>query len=306
MKCVSHYAIADKIYKELLEPIYPKYKEELRKGSVHPDIEGVSIPHYNGRENDIELFIRKARKFMIDKKPKDALFYLGIALHYIQDKCTVLDDSHKKHEQYEKLISKSKILPYGTDLSRYYPVMSEGVFEDYDNLISSFDQTTEAEKIIQIIRQWKPLESNAFLDLNTAYRLCFKISEIVFQPTKNTNFENKAKSLFSEYQEKILEREQVEKEKLDSKREEYIRLQEEKGILVFVPRFLAKRLLDRASNSYNKQEHLKDLFKQYNDEFREISSPYRDWYYVGDPAEFSIRKKASMEDMDIIIEQIPA
>ena len=64
MKCASHYSIADKIFNDLINPIYPKYKEELRNGSVHPDKEGVSIPHYNGRENDIELFIRK---FMFDR-----------------------------------------------------------------------------------------------------------------------------------------------------------------------------------------------------------------------------------------------
>jgi hypothetical protein len=306
MKCASHYSIADKIFNDLINPIYPKYNEELRNGSVHPDKEGVSIPHYNGRENDIELFIRKARKFMIDKKPKDALFYMGIAQHYIQDKCTAVDDSHKKHEKYETLISKCKILPYGTDLTRYYPIISEGVFEEYDNLLSYIDQTKEAEKILQIIRKWKPPESSAFLDLNIAYRLSFNVSEIVLQPIKNSTFENMAKTLFSEYQEKILERDNAEKERLDTKREEFIRLQEEKRILAFIPRFFAKLRLDRATTSYNEQKHLKDLFKQCNDEFMEISSPYRDWFFVGEPPEFSIGEKVPVDNVDIVVEQVPA
>jgi hypothetical protein len=305
MKCTSHYSIADRIFKDLINEIYPKYNEELRNGSVHPDKEGVSIPHYNGRENDIELFIRKARKFIIDKKPKDALFYMGIAQHYIQDKCTAIDDSHKKHEKYETLISKCKILPYGIDLTKYYPIISEGVFEEYDNLLLNIEQAKEAEKILQIIRKWKPPESSAFLDLNIAYRLSFRVSEMVLQPIKNSTFENLAKTLFSEYQVKISEIDSAEKEKLDTKREELIRLEEEKGIFVFIPRFFAKLRLDRATTSYNEQKHLKDLFKKYKEEFMEISSPYRDWFFVGEPSEFSIAE-VPVDNVEIVVEQVPA
>jgi hypothetical protein len=305
MKCDSHYAIANQIYKNLINPIYPKYQEDLRNGSVHPHTEGVSIPHYKGRENDIELFIRKARKFMINKKPKDTIFYIGIALHYIQDKCTAVDDSKKKHEQYKTLIAKSKILPLRTDLSRFYPILSEGVFEEYDNLLTCINQTPlEAEKIIQIIRQWKPSESSAFLDLNIAYRLSYKVSEIVLQPIKNPSFENSVKVLFSEYKDKILGRDKIEKEKLDTKLEEYTRLQEETGILVFIPRFFAKLLLDRAANSYKNQEHLQELFKQYQNEFIEISLPYRDWYLIGEPPEISISEELPEEIMNISVAQV--
>jgi hypothetical protein len=307
MKSISHYDIADMIYEEQIEAKYPRYKEELRNGSVHPHKEGVSVPHYKGREDDIELFIRKARRFMIDKKPKDAIFYMGIALHYIQDKWTTLDNSHKKHEDYTTLISKTKILPYGSDLSGYYPILSERAFEQYENIVSCYNQTSlDIEKIFQIIRQWKPIESSAFLDLNMAYRISYKVSEIVLQPTKHKEYEKLVKDLFNEYEEKITARDQEEREKLEIKREEFESIKEEKGLLVFISRHFAKKRLETATKKYDEQYHLKDLYKQFNNDFNEISAPYRDWYYVGEPPEFSIKEKVQVEDMDIVVEQVIA
>jgi hypothetical protein len=38
----------------------------------------------------------------------------------------------------------------------------------------------------------------------------------------------------------------------------------------------------------------------------EISSPYRDWFFVGEPPEFSIGEKVPVDNLDIVVEQVPA
>ena len=75
---------------------------------------------------------------------------------------------------------------------------------------------------------------------------------------------------------------------------------------VFIPRHFAKKRLEIATKNYNEQYHLKDLYKQFNNDFNEISAPYRDWYYVGEPPEFSIKENVHVEDMNIVVEQVIA
>ena len=186
MKWDSHYAIADQLYEELIRPIFPQYHKEIRDGSVYPDKQKYSLPHHFDREDDIENYIGKARSLRLKGKPGQAIFNLGIALHYLQDKWTAVNGSHEKHELYETLLTKCTIQPWETDLSIHYPILSDGAFEEFNKLFTYCDQKpVNHENLAQYVRHWKPSESNAFLDLNMAYRLSYRVAENVLQPIKN-------------------------------------------------------------------------------------------------------------------------
>jgi hypothetical protein len=199
---------------------------------------------------------------------------------------------------YEKLITQCTILPRSVDLSMYYHIIFKGVFEEFEDYFSFSYDPSQAEMIIEKALQRKPYESSAFLDLNLAYRISYMVTRIVLQPIKNTTLEKMIKKLHSRYQMEISARDDEVRSKLESKHQEYDILQEEKGIQVFIPRFFSKQKLERALNSYNKQEHLKELYKQYKKEYGELASPYRYWYFVGQPPEFSLNQEYIVESMD--------
>ncbi|MFC1802850.1 zinc dependent phospholipase C family protein [Thermoproteota archaeon] len=299
----SHYAIAEQIFMDLVNPMFPLHKKELRDGSVYPNTLDLGFPHHHSRDKEIKEFIQQARILRIEDNPEKCIFYLGIALHYIQDRWTSLPESHEKHDLYETLIEQCNIYPWGSDLSKYYPILSEGIFEEFENYFNFFDKPPEAEKVIQMVLQSKPSESNAFLDLNLAYRISYIVTEIVLQPIKNPTLENLIKELHARYQMEIYSRDKEARRELEPKRQKYISLQKEKGIFVFIPRFFSKLKFERASNSYDKQEHLKDLFKQYQEEFNELALPYSYWYLVGHTPEFSVKEEEQLENIDVYVAQ---
>jgi hypothetical protein len=304
----SHIAIADQIIINLVKPKFPKaskYKKALRDGSVYPNTQESKIPHHNARNKDIKELIEKTRKLRLENKTEEAIFTLGQALHYIQDRWTSLHGSQEKHDMYEKLITQSTILPLSADLSIYYPILSEGflnvetlVFEEFKNYNGFRYDPSQAEIVIEKALQRKPSESSAFLDLNLAYRISYMVTRIVLQPIKNPTLEKMIKKLYSRYQMEISARDDEERSKLESIHQEYDVLQKEKGIQVFIPRIFSKQKFERALNSYNKREHLKDFFKQYQKEYDDMALPYRYWYFVDHPPEFSLNQEYIVELLD--------
>jgi hypothetical protein len=302
----SHYAIAEQIIMDLVKPKFPripKYKKALRDGSVYPNTLESDISHHNFRDKDIKELIEQARKHKLENNTEKAIFTLGIALHYIQDRWTSLYKSHEKHDMYEKLITQSTILPRSADLSIYYPVLSENflhvetlVFEEFEDFSFDYD-LTQAEKVIEKALQRKPSESSAFLDLNLAYRISYIVARIVLQPIKNPTLEEMIKKLHAKYQMEISDNDNEVRRKLETIHQEYEIKQNKKGIQVFIPRFFSKLKFERALNSYNKQEHLKELFKKYQKEYDEMASPYRYWYFVDQPPEFTLNQEYVVESI---------
>jgi hypothetical protein len=312
----SHYAIAEQIIMDLVKPKFPrtsKYKKALRDGSVNPNTLETDIPHHNAKNKDIKELIEQARKHRLENNTEKAIFTLGIALHIIQDRWTSLSESHEEHDMYEKLITQCTIMPRNTDLSMYYPVLSQNflhmetlVFEEFEDFFSFSYDPSQAEKVIEKALQRKPSESSAFLDLNLAYRISYMVTRIVLQPIKNPALEKMIKKLHSRYQMEISAIDDEVRRKLESIHQEYNMLQKEKGIQVFIPRFFSKQKFERALNSYNKQEHLKELFKKYKKEYDEMASQYQYWYFIDNPPEFTLNQEYPVESLDNqVIHDIP-
>jgi hypothetical protein len=281
MKWASHHLIADRLYDELIHPEFQKYHETLRNGSIYPDKQKQKRPHHYDCEDDIEEHIRKARSLRLNDQPEKAIFNLGVALHYIQDKWTAVDGSHPRHEDYEELLTKSQILPLDSDLSTYFPVLSMGAFEEYEWLHNNISKTPPYhEHILHIIEQPKPFESNAILDLNTAYRLSYRATEIVLQPKKNSKAETLIMELADRTQKLVNMKDNEEREKLRNLRSKCDNLRNEKGVFNSIRRIYTELVLGRAEQAYKKKEHLNKILAYYTNQYNEISSMYSDWYLV--------------------------
>jgi hypothetical protein len=66
-----------------------EFRSDLIKGSLDPDRKKSIFkrrePHHFGREKDIENYLWKARRNFIKGKEKECCYYLGFALHFVED-----------------------------------------------------------------------------------------------------------------------------------------------------------------------------------------------------------------------------
>jgi hypothetical protein len=85
----------------------PSVKHEialLTKGCEDPD-RNMDFPHHRGKNLDIAINLLKARIFFLEKSD-ECFYYLGLALHYIQDKWTLRPKIAEAHTVWEEDIAK--------------------------------------------------------------------------------------------------------------------------------------------------------------------------------------------------------
>lgn len=123
MKWKSHLEIADAISEQL--DLAPEMREILRQGSIQPDREGDKVierdshmllrrrwvRHHRGGKRFIRKLLWKARSAHLQGREEDALWCLGRALHYIQDRSVAVGPFSWFHDAREAEIGKRWVLP---------------------------------------------------------------------------------------------------------------------------------------------------------------------------------------------------
>jgi hypothetical protein len=128
MKWKSHIEIAEAIGCQLDLP--SELKEVLRQGSIQPDREGDKVierghhlllsQHRVRHHRPSKLFIRKllwkARAAYIEGREEDALWCLGRALHYVQDRSVATGPFSWFHDEREAEIGHIHVFPDAVQL----------------------------------------------------------------------------------------------------------------------------------------------------------------------------------------------
>jgi len=286
MKWSTHIKIADTVYDDLIRNRFPDYRQSLRDGSIYPDKKDFKKTHHYDRENDVERNVEKARELRLSGYPEKALFRLGIALHYIQDKWTALDSSSSLHESHEENIDSCEIHPFDFELSGFYPVMDVSNLNKYEQLSKVLETKLGDKKtIFRLINVKKPLESTAFLDLNIAYRISYRITEMVMDSLKSQELKSELEKCHEEYYQVIHNREQEWNDMNNTLKKKFNELEKTSGLLGTIKK---KSISFRRKKQHEKITNELDTIRtEYYHKCKVISQKYEAWYKIPPPLELT-------------------
>lgn len=102
----THVKITNEALEELNIDLPPEVRSALLSGVVFPDEEkkrnGTRESHHYGRSRDIGDNLNRARRYRLTGDVANAFFYLGVALHYIQDSYVSCKSTNAdRHFEYE-------------------------------------------------------------------------------------------------------------------------------------------------------------------------------------------------------------
>lgn len=115
----THISISNQVLRtigiNLSDEVYSKYKA----GIIAPD-QWQDFPHHYGKSNDITKYLLYARQSYLQDNLEDTFYYLGVAMHYIQDSYTSVISYRSQsnqiwHHNYEQSIEDS---PFVEDLQK--------------------------------------------------------------------------------------------------------------------------------------------------------------------------------------------
>ena len=99
----THARITCDVMRRLGIPLSNLEESRLKEGVLAPDKWG-NYPHHYKKEQEIQSNLLLSRKyFLVDDFP-NAYFYLGVALHYIQDSYTSMASFYPGHHSWEESI----------------------------------------------------------------------------------------------------------------------------------------------------------------------------------------------------------
>ncbi len=123
MKWKNHWEIANAVGDQLDLPL--EFTEILRQGSIQPDREGDKVVeidsrsllrrrrvrHHRAAKRFIRRLLWKARSAYLEGREEDALWCLGRALHYVQDRSVAVGPFGWFHDEREAEMGRRHVFP---------------------------------------------------------------------------------------------------------------------------------------------------------------------------------------------------
>lgn len=298
----THIRIANEVLRELKIAQSSEEATQLREGSIRPDKWG-DFPHHHGKGGNIEANILEARASFLSGDIRKACYYLGIALHYVQDSYTSLSSRSAHHQRWEQQIQEAYI---NEDLMRLvnsafhnnpgnlkeYSDIAMMMSHDLDGRLGTIGFATMRGPGLSFwrYRTWgKP-----YVDFNFALRASILIAESVFSSATSDKIEQMCSRIHAEF-ENTLERaeEKMAEEivKLIEKRDKLaIAFAKKSGTLDSL-RNLYRRLrlliqdyrINKKIGQYDRKSHLSIVAAQYWRAIDDAIKPNQGWYKLKIP-----------------------
>jgi hypothetical protein len=299
MQWVTHIRICKKVLYELGVTPSSIEASKLREGVVEPDKWG-DWPHHHGKSGDIERYIMSARRSFLQNDFSNAYYYLGFALHYIQDAYTSVKhydspNNQKWHQNYEQEIESERFV---LDLEREiqyrfrndYPEMKK-----YSDIARDLSRNVEGKndtlRVATLVGRTPSLKlGKAIIDLNMALKASYVVSKSVLLSPKNCPELDATLSRILKEHERLLQNMEL---SFSSEIANLVRQRDAlKGKIVHESGFVRKiknwfygvrvglqnRRIDGKMREYNSQSHLHRVVGEYKHATNMTISPYEGWY----------------------------
>jgi len=276
----THIRIAKKIAVQLA--LNSEQTECLVKGSLRPDY-WKDHPHHHGKKSQIRQYIAYSRKFYLENAVPESLFYLGIALHYIQDSWVTLPGWHEQHKWYEAEVDREQFiedllkLAEETDVSDLWRNVSYDNFEEcrvhfyeiavqlkkFEQLCRSSFRTCTGEfieeKTLEIATLERPKLGSPALDLNFAYKISFLVAASVYTTKISQTLQERLTGLRNKYRAKLEIVEEILARELFELHSRSAELEKKRGIINWLRRLMCNSKLRTCQRDYEDRIHSTDI-----------------------------------------------
>lgn len=245
----------------------------LVDGSIKPDLLKIRTHHY-GQEYWIEKYIIEARKLFLEGKKNDALFELGMALHYIQDQWVKIISRPSQHEKWEKQIDEApQFFDICQRLCEFEKICNRD-FKGYDGYYVK-DQT------LKIATLDHPDSILPLYDLNFAYKTSLVVTLSVCAPEILSELQKKLEQLRNYYMKKIREAKKEIKNKLIALQDRKVEFEQKRGIWNMLKKLLLNYRISVAQRKYKNKTYLLRIKVAYENAAESLTPDYTPWFNIG-------------------------
>jgi hypothetical protein len=301
----THIAISNEVLRRLgitlPNDIYSSFKE----GVIAPDKNRRSYEsHHHGKSDAIARNLMYARQFYLQDNQQNAFYYLGVALHYIQDSYTSVisydsPNNQMWHQNYEQSIEDSRFVYDVGKTIQYYFRNDYSQLNKYSAVARSLSGKVEGKnatlEAATLVGQYPSNQTGKpIVDLNLALRASLIVTESVLSSRNNAQLDSALKQSLA-YHETLLHNAELSTSKeivvmadqienLKSKRvtKSGIIPKLKNGLLGL--RVKVKELqLNSKYNGYVEKKHLLEVSSKYKEATDRIINPQLGWYIFSRP-----------------------
>lgn len=298
----THERIAGKIAEELKL----NYKETdcLKKGSIRPDY-WKDYPHHYGKERQIRKHIVEARRLFVNDQKLEAIFSLGVALHYIQDRLVTVPGSDERHVFWEHRIDESpfvrdmqemiaderipvdaRMFAQVRNVKKEYVEMTNRLLEFSQlcqNNFKGHDGVFAEATTLNLATVARPGIGTPIFDLNFAYRISLLVALSVSTSKTNSIISEKLEQIRKEFELELKDAEEDLARKLVELKYMSTELQRRRGFIVRLKRLICSLKIWVNRRRYEKGSHLISVQTAYYRKAKLESKPFSNWYKVTIP-----------------------
>ena len=300
----THKRIAEIIAKEI--GLNLAQTDCLIKGLIKPDY-WRDFPHHYGKERHIRKYIIEARMAYLEDNATEALFNLGVALHYIQDAWVMIPGWQMEHGWYEEEIDRA---PLEVDLKKMVAVnllnklwrnshfhILEDCKRQYFKIVKrlaeferlfrrgfkGYDGDFIEEATLNIATLKRPSLGSPFHDFNFACRISLLVALSIFLPKTSRDLQNMLSQLRKEYKKEMIEAEKALAEKLIELKKRRDKLKQIGGIINIFRKTICDINIWINKSRYENQSHLLKVQNAYYERAELLAHRYENWYIVEIP-----------------------
>ncbi len=185
----THLRITFEVFRRLGIPLSRAEEERLKEGVLGPDKWG-DYPHHYGKELQIKDNLLLSRKYFLQDDFLNAYYYLGVALHYIQDSYTSMASFYHKHHSWEESIEDCGYVPNMEEAIHYWlrnnhfeRIRCLGLSSALSNEVKDKDNTLYIATLTGHER--RRTFAKPIIDFNLAFRASYLVTKSALCPRNN-------------------------------------------------------------------------------------------------------------------------
>jgi hypothetical protein len=289
----THARITFEVIKRLGIPLSDFEASRLKEGVLAPDT-WKDYPHHYKKEREIQKNLLLSRKYFIVDNFPNAYYYLGVALHYIQDSYTSLASFYPGHHSWEESIENCNYVSNLDEAINYW--LKGNSFErsrclGLSNALSCEVQGKDSTLNLATLSGHEALQTFAkpIIDFNLGFKASYLVIKSVLSPRSNSHLDLALKQSLVSH-ETLLHQAELDVSKQIIEVAKQIENLETKRIIRsgIVPKLknwlLSLRVeiknlhLNSKYNKYLQKKHLIKISNKYKQATDSLISPHVGWY----------------------------
>ena len=145
----THIRISNEVLRRLNVNLPSDVYSRFKEGVLVPD-QCQDYPHHYGKSSAIESNLQYARLYFLQSNQQEAFYYLGVALHYIQDAYTSIisydnPNNQEWHHNYEQSIEDADFVFDVENTIQYFFKNDSHQLNKYSNIAKELSQNIEGK-----------------------------------------------------------------------------------------------------------------------------------------------------------------